>query len=387
MSTKGGTTKATPLPAPVETVVECRTNPRERSKARHPITIHPDWSVDTPHDLAAERVAVAFGGYCSCLDLVEKTIPALSQLQFWQTRAERPALRRNKSDKWLLPAKLTQEQCCESITFPSPQSAFKHLLSSAHTSRASDAPRWQLTALTKALGTTSWSRAPKADPQVTQLIWDPAGIRELWQAGIHPSAVPGLAEVASQVSAPLPVSYYENLAYSKTPIVWFRQVLGQVTDASIATWLVSLYRPEKMATAEEWQAWLGYGIPRHEVGIGIRHQVTAAVVQEVAGLVGWTPRAAARRLTAWLEANCHPTTDDFQLMIKYDATGERPALGVINSLEDQTRSAEKAPTRTELAVMMSILGSQQAVLRAVQNGVTDLSVLDARLSAHRNQEN
>ena len=58
-------------PAPggrsLSTLVECRTSRSSVRGEPHRVSIAPDWSVQTPHDLDAERVGVAFGGYASCL--------------------------------------------------------------------------------------------------------------------------------------------------------------------------------------------------------------------------------------------------------------------------------------------------------------------------------
>lgn len=60
-------------PAPgggaVTIVVPCSTSPDFSSATTHEVTIGPTWSLTTPHDLEAERVAVAFGGYSSCVSL------------------------------------------------------------------------------------------------------------------------------------------------------------------------------------------------------------------------------------------------------------------------------------------------------------------------------
>lgn len=56
--------------------VPCSGVPYALGPATYAVTVAPDWTVETPHDLAAERVALAFGGYSSCLELVEKGVPA-----------------------------------------------------------------------------------------------------------------------------------------------------------------------------------------------------------------------------------------------------------------------------------------------------------------------
>src|SRR4051812_25756170 len=58
-----------PTGGPLELQARCYTDPAHRRGGAHPILLQPDWSVDTGHDLEAERFTVAFGGYLSCLHL------------------------------------------------------------------------------------------------------------------------------------------------------------------------------------------------------------------------------------------------------------------------------------------------------------------------------
>ena len=57
-------------------IIECSSDPSERRGVTHRVIIHPDWTVDVPHDIEAERVARSFGGWSTCLELVERVIPA-----------------------------------------------------------------------------------------------------------------------------------------------------------------------------------------------------------------------------------------------------------------------------------------------------------------------
>jgi hypothetical protein len=64
-------------PAPegraLSTSITCRTSAVDGAEAaRHAVTIDHDWRVDVPHDLEGERVAAAFGGYLSCISLVDQ---------------------------------------------------------------------------------------------------------------------------------------------------------------------------------------------------------------------------------------------------------------------------------------------------------------------------
>lgn len=380
MKTSGATKKATPLDAPVELKMECRSNPKARSSARHQVTINPDWSVETPHDLDAERVAIAFGGYCSCIDLVDKTAPALRTLLAWRHRSDNPGLQRVASGKWRIRKKNLKPQCCHNKTFASPQLALKHALSTDHVAAAYDAPRWQLNFLTKALKAPSWELPPEVDPAITDLVWDPFGVRELWQAGIHPDRIAELAAVAARVGDPFVSGFYINLHYSPIDLDWYRRVLGEVTDSTLASWVVSMEAPDKLGRVEDWQAWLGYGLPRSDIGSGLAGGITSEQVIDVAEVMGWTTRTAARRLAGWTEANCQPTVDDFRILRKYDATGERPSLGAIDWLEDELSSSYSDLGRTDLALMLAILETRRSVREAVKKGIRELSVLDEKLS-------
>lgn len=380
MTSSGDTRKATLLDAPIELRIECRSNPKARSRARHPVTINPDLSVETPHDLDAERVAVAFGGYCSCVDLVDKTIPALRSLIVWRHRSRRPGLKRVSSGRWRIQDKRLKPTCCINKTFTSPQLAMKHALSTDHFATAYDAPRWQLNALAKAFKAPSWEQPPQDDPEINQLVWDPFGVRELWQAGIHPDEIRELAAICSKVEEPFLSSYFINLYYSPVKLSWYQQVLAEVIDSTLANWVVALDSPDKVASVEDWQAWLGYGLPRHDIGTGLENGITAKQVCDVAEVMGWTPRTAARRLAGWAEANCQPTLDDFRILRKYDATGERPSLGAIDWLESELAYFESHRERTDLALMLAVLETRRSVHDAVKQGIRELSVLDEKLS-------
>jgi len=70
----------TVLPAPngqdLVVDIDCTTHPLERTGTTHEVTIHPDWTVDTVHDLEGERIARAVGGWSSCLHFAESVVPA-----------------------------------------------------------------------------------------------------------------------------------------------------------------------------------------------------------------------------------------------------------------------------------------------------------------------
>ena len=73
-----------PLPpapdGPLTISIRCSTVRANGPGKRHDITINPDWTITTPHDLDLERIATAMGGYLSCLEFGDHTLPALYEL-------------------------------------------------------------------------------------------------------------------------------------------------------------------------------------------------------------------------------------------------------------------------------------------------------------------
>ena len=77
-----------PLGRDLVVPVECTAMESDHFGAVHDITIHADWSVSTPHDLDAERIGRAFGGFSSCLTLVECVVPAYRHAMRFATGTE-----------------------------------------------------------------------------------------------------------------------------------------------------------------------------------------------------------------------------------------------------------------------------------------------------------
>ncbi|MES2171081.1 MAG: hypothetical protein V4479_10250, partial [Actinomycetota bacterium] len=145
----------TPDGGPLRFSIQCRNSRNSSSGKRHVVTIDPDWTVTTPHDLEAERIAAAFGGYTSCLDLVDRTIPAFRQALPLLSRRARLALREDARDGWRLPLEEQVEQCCRGHRFTTIASAVSHARSSAHLAGRYGVTRWQLTAVMSGAA-TAW---------------------------------------------------------------------------------------------------------------------------------------------------------------------------------------------------------------------------------------
>src|SRR3712207_4365767 len=111
----------------------CRTQRRAGGR-RHEVSIAPDWTAATPHDLDAERVGVALGGYLSCLDLVDHTVPALWDLVQLVARRVLPPLSRNHVGRWIVDQP-TAGCTCETQSFTTPYEAAEHVRGPGHLAR------------------------------------------------------------------------------------------------------------------------------------------------------------------------------------------------------------------------------------------------------------
>ena len=86
------------LPGPITVTVTCRTS-RDSAKGskRHPVTLYPDGTVDTGHDLEQERILVALGGYMSCLELADSASPAVLEWFVLEQRLAPSPIRANQA--------------------------------------------------------------------------------------------------------------------------------------------------------------------------------------------------------------------------------------------------------------------------------------------------
>jgi len=91
----------------------------------HLVTIQPDWSRSTPHDIGLERVAMATGGYLSCVDLVDHEVPALRELLQLRARRVVPEITRAAARLWRL-GDASPDCRCRSLGFGTAADVAEH---------------------------------------------------------------------------------------------------------------------------------------------------------------------------------------------------------------------------------------------------------------------
>ena len=380
--TVGGMTPSTPSTGPgpgggaLVFLVRCRTSPTAEDARTHPVTIHPDWSVTTPHDLDAERVGMALGGYCSCVELVDVTIPALHCVIDVLTHPVTAEVEPTKYGRWSVSR---AHACCRTREFSGIVQAARHLRSATHLVKAVRARRRLpldeaqfnelLAVFERSRG--SFQQGPRHRAEV--LVREPGGLDDLWVCGIRPDEVERFAAVAVGVREPLPVAYYLALVYRSVECEWLGQAVALCPDPDIATWLAWQDAPHDRAPAAEWGGWLALGVPRRallallDLGVPVQRAYALATALAVP-----TP-VLARELGTWALAGCTPTLGHFLVLRDHAITAASPSTRAIDLLcaeVDATLEGRSATVgRTDVAVLLEILGTRRAVLGLIRRGV------------------
>jgi hypothetical protein len=303
--------------------VVCRTS-RDRSDpgTRHHVMLLADGTIRTPHDLESERLAVALGGYLSCVELVDRTAPVYWEwLALQQRLGGLPIHSRDQGRRW---APTARAACCARGGYETPVAAADHARSPAHFAALRGVDPGQLQQLTGAAVIDEPPRQ-RGEP------WD-----SLWDCGVPQEEVQRI-DRACGLAEPLGAGFYLAILQRRPALTWLRDMLavGPVAQAT-AEWLAWTYGPADRRDPGVRRAWLALGIPvraivglmeagRHpdEVGrIAAHWRITAAsaalllldwhdqglpvtaadLTGPAAGCRGYPPRPPGRRNIALLRA-------------------------------------------------------------------------------------
>ena len=379
---------------PLELVVRCRTSRTTEDALTHPITIHPDWSVSTPHDLDAERVGVALGGYCSCVELVDVTVPALRSVIDVLTHPVMAEVEPREAGRW---AVRRAHACCRSREFSGIVHAARHLRSVTHLVKAVRARRRLpldeaqfeevLAGFERTRG--SFQQAPRHD--AAALVREAGGLDDLWVCGIPPDQVERLAAVAVGVREPLPVAYYLALVFRPVDREWLGEAVARCPDPDIATWLAGQDAPHDRAPAAEWGGWLALGVSRRAVLALLDLAVPVQRAYALATALAVPAPVLARELGTWALAGCTPTLGHFLVLRDHGITAASPSTRAIDLLcaevDALLAGRSTSVARTDVAVLLEVIGTRQAVLGVIRRGVRqaghlrDVEAVDQCLSA------
>lgn len=374
---------------PLTLNIECFNAVSGAGGEKHQVTIDADlnWSVTTPHDAEAERIAVAFGSDASCVTHMERTVEAFRASLGVLTRAERVPLSVGRGGSWQVGQGHSIAACCRGTLFGSAAAAARHTRSPKHLAKQHRVQLRHINAFLDAAATAwgSWDACPEFDPRLERLVREPGGVNELWQAGIHPDDVAGLAAVGSVVDESLPLRFFLGLVYGSADRQWVSEVLTYHPDPDTAAWLAWLDTPQKRAEPRTWGQWLSFGISKAHVVVAINAGLQPEYVREVASSNRWSINGVAAQFVKWANVGCALKPRHFHALKRHRVYSPQPSGRAIDSLLElvtqgstiQMPASWERPDRTELAVMLEILGNRYAVIRALNHGVRTVDDLDA----------
>jgi len=350
--------------------VDCCTDPRAERGTTHPVTIGPDWSLETPHDLDAERVAQAFGGFCSCVELADRMVPALREAVRLLTRRELVPVDHRARRMWLVRTPPTG-CACAARGFTTVQVAARHVRGPLHLGAKYGVSVTRLRRPLARVEAAHGTRVPGRDRGAARLVLEPHGLDDLWDAGVHPAAVREAAALAPRVDGPLPVWFYLGVAFRPVGDR-LRELLAECTSAQAAAWLVWSDAARTSGTARLTAAWLRTDVPRCELETLVHQRVPVAAAETVAAVTGRTLRQAATELAAWASAGCFPTAEDLALLDRFGLRlSPRPNGAALDLAEEKVAllvPRDSRPSRSELGVMVALAGGVRAVTTLVARG-------------------
>ena len=350
--------------------VECRTSTGQRGPL-HPVTITPHWQLETPHDLAAERVAMAFGGYCSCVLIADQVVPALRIAVQLLARQE-PAPIAPAPDRGWVVGHAPAGCHCRASFYPTAQTAAEHARSAQHLAhRAATTERRFGAFLDRVCRAHDHFPLPAHEPALGRRIRDPGGLWALWRAGLTPSQV---ADIAALVPGDelLPVEFFLGVAYRPVDRAWLRATIARRPDPDAATflaWSGEVLHPEPDGRCGEW---LEIGVPTRAIEGLLRAGTSPSAAYELAREPGWSRRVAGCYLALWARAGCEPTAAHVRLLTGLGIDRSYvPSPAAINLLELTARGLPRPPSRTDLAVLLAAAGTRAVAIGLLERGVTD----------------
>ena len=362
--------------------VDCCTDPRAERGTTHPVTIGPDWSLETPHDLDAERVAQAFGGFCSCVELADRMVPALREAVRLLTRRELVPVDHRARRMWLVRTPPTG-CACAARGFTTVQVAARHVRGPLHLGAKYGVSVTRLRRPLARVEAAHGTRVPGRDRGAARLVLEPHGLDDLWDAGVHPAAVREAAALAPRVDGPLPVWFYLGVAFRPVGDR-LRELLAECTSAQAAAWLVWSDAARTSGTARLTAAWLRTDVPRCELETLVHQRVPVAAAETVAQIRAETTARVGRlettleQLRTDMEQRLTEAQQRFELEHQHGEASEARWLALLDQARSEQR-AERQSFATERQdwTRQETLWREQREAQQRENGA-----LNAALQAH-----
>ena len=288
-----------------------------------------------------------------------------------QTRTQPLPMHRSDDEKtWIVP-KLRDCRCFRA-KFSTAQSAAEHLRSPEHLSRQHKVSARRFTEVVEAIrraGDSDPLRMPDPPPYLRSLLIQENGIRDLWNAGIHPHDIPEMASHAWPVKEALPTGYFLGIRYSDVDVEWLANMLKSSPDPSVAAWLAWTPAQSTLRNGDV-GAWLELGLGRRQIETLTGESVRPQAAHDLAATTARTPHRAATRPG---DLGCGRVPPDGSAMRLLDEHGLgstfRPSRAAVDRLASAAELFVAPPDRTELAVLLALEGTCSNVESVLAMGI------------------
>ena len=348
------------------TDVLCRTA-REGLAVSHPITINADWSVTTGHDLEAERIAVAFGAYNSCIDLVDRLVPAAADAaQRWMRRETAP-IAPTPAGRW----HITEPCACadRADSYGRSQVAAAHTRSIGHLAQRFGVPSAALPGLLKSVSEAygDLARPPYYD---LSLVTGASAADDLWNAGLSPERIRTF-HTAIGARGPMTVGSYLLGLYDDYSPEYLSSVLEVAGSPDVVEWSLTTRQVYDHLNPGERAKWLALGVQRQDVVVLMRASYPTAAARSLGSALNTPAPHAAGVLAAWARSGLAPSVAD--LVQLHALRGDSWYAPTPRALEPfrrliAARELDASPTQVGL-VLVACGGSRSVALRLLKLGV------------------
>lgn len=352
--------------------VTCRSSPGARGRP-HPVTVADNWALTTPHDLGVERIGVALGGTCTCVDLADRLLPAARGYLEHVLRLARARIEQVAPKEWCVQESADRCSCADK-TFPSAADAARHLRDRTHWARRYGVGPAAVEKLVRELhgGPLEHRRCPLPHGAADGYLTDPDGLDMLWDAGVHYARVPALVAALSPSGDPVPPHLVIAQEYAADGFAWLEPFAAH--GPLVLSWAARTRTRRDARRPEERLAWVEAGVPLPaiaDVFAGEAYTLTDA--RAYAAAVGVSLARAARVLGSWQVGCVTPTLAELVALAQSDPLlPEAPSMAAVTWVRQCALCADFTPTFVQAALALALTGNaRDAVTHLRRNHPTD----------------
>lgn len=338
--------------------VDCSTTPGSPG-SEHLLVIHPDWSVDTGHDLESERIAVALGGHSSCVALVDRVVPAFRAAMQLHGRRTLPAVVPcTWPAGWSLDDRSDGMRSCSCTTFEGLSSTVTHARSVRHLAQTygfAPAQHWLLNRLHRlvrlsAVSYGGFHRPPRSEVQ--RIVRESDGARLLWGLGIHPGLAFAIHQTLWSEESAVPADLYAAVAYRRPGFDYLRRVIAASPEPAVATWAAATERAEDRRDPDARASVLRGGARPDDLVAVMAQWFSVADVRDLAAGTDGDVASAAAALAQWVTDACRPRIADLCALYASTGTCQGPDPEDLDRLM-KSPSGGQVRSRTEAGLLLA----------------------------------